>query len=379
MLSEIPLSQIDTNPLAAFRIFRIENPADRELLDSMAINGLLQPITLAPVGSERYLVLDGERRLRAAQCLSWDSLEAIVRPVDGAEADLLRLAEQAFRRDVAPYVLALAVEQMFSARQQAAKRDGRAYTVASFAKETGLHPTRARRLRGMVGKISQAAHTLIQSTPELRDRMTVRDLGDLTRLSSTEDQVAHLQGIARSLPGRLDGDALYNAEADAAAKPGAGRREPLLSLDLHTDTNKTGQRYASLRLTNRPPTPRSPHATIDVRVCGRMNDPQDARERVRTLGELERAVANVLQEARRSLIGTDCDAEAISMAPTDGDAGEAIAREEASTAALERRNAAGSTPLSVDDREAEPAHRVSAVQVANRESWTPLDLDADVA
>jgi ParB family transcriptional regulator, chromosome partitioning protein len=94
---EIPIDQIRPNPFQPRKEFRDEDLA--QLQASLGSNGLLQPITVRPVGN-RYELIAGERRLRAATKLGWTEIPAIVRNYDDKALLTLALVENLQRSDL---------------------------------------------------------------------------------------------------------------------------------------------------------------------------------------------------------------------------------------------------------------------------------------
>jgi ParB family transcriptional regulator, chromosome partitioning protein len=98
-LRELPVADIRPNPFQPRTEFRSEEI--EELKDSLAQNGLLQPITVRPAGSGWELIA-GERRLRAASALGWTQITCIVRAMDDQSALTLALVENLQRSDLNP-------------------------------------------------------------------------------------------------------------------------------------------------------------------------------------------------------------------------------------------------------------------------------------
>jgi ParB family transcriptional regulator, chromosome partitioning protein len=98
-LREISVADIRPNPFQPRSEFR-EEDID-ELKESLASNGLLQPITVRPAGAGFELIA-GERRLRAAMALGWQQISAIVRSIDDRAALTLALVENLQRADLNP-------------------------------------------------------------------------------------------------------------------------------------------------------------------------------------------------------------------------------------------------------------------------------------
>jgi ParB/RepB/Spo0J family partition protein len=74
-----------------------------ELAASISEHGLIQPITVRPVGeSDLYQIVAGERRFRACELLGWQEIPAIVADLTSDEASAVMLAENTGRADLDP-------------------------------------------------------------------------------------------------------------------------------------------------------------------------------------------------------------------------------------------------------------------------------------
>ena len=97
---ELAISEIRPNRFQPRREFR---PAElAELQASMQATGLLQPITVRPAGGDRFELIAGERRLRAATALGWAKIPAVVKDIDDRTALTLALVENLQRADLNP-------------------------------------------------------------------------------------------------------------------------------------------------------------------------------------------------------------------------------------------------------------------------------------
>lgn len=114
----IPVGLIDPNPFQPRTLFP-ENEL-RELVDSVRSKGVIQPVLLRRSG-ERYQLVAGERRWRAAQAAQLDAVPAVVRDMDDREALELALAENLLRDDLGPLETARAyqtLQERFGASQE---------------------------------------------------------------------------------------------------------------------------------------------------------------------------------------------------------------------------------------------------------------------
>src|SRR4026207_834604 len=100
-LRDIPLSQVESNPFQPRKTFQKEELA--ELRESLKTSGLLQPITVRPSPKNNgYELIAGERRLRAAADLGWETIPAVVKEMTDQEILTLALIENLQRSDLNP-------------------------------------------------------------------------------------------------------------------------------------------------------------------------------------------------------------------------------------------------------------------------------------
>ena len=95
----LALAQIDLNPYQTRKDF--EGEALEELAESIAAQGVLQPIVVRPAKKEgRFVLILGERRLRASQLLGKTTVPAIVKQVSDQQAAEMTLVENLQRQDL---------------------------------------------------------------------------------------------------------------------------------------------------------------------------------------------------------------------------------------------------------------------------------------
>lgn len=83
-----------------------------ELANSIRNQGIMQPIVVRPLGEQRYEIIAGERRWRAAQIAGLDKVPVIVRHVEDADAVVLALIENIQREDLNPVEEAMALQRL---------------------------------------------------------------------------------------------------------------------------------------------------------------------------------------------------------------------------------------------------------------------------
>ena len=107
----------------------------QELADSIKAQGVIQPIVVRPVGtpavgeSQRYEIIAGERRWRAAQLAGLGEIPAVIRAIPDEAAIAVALIENIQRENLNPLEEARALERLISefelTHQEAADAVGR--------------------------------------------------------------------------------------------------------------------------------------------------------------------------------------------------------------------------------------------------------------
>jgi ParB family transcriptional regulator, chromosome partitioning protein len=109
-LDEIPVEWIRPGKYQPRKI--MDEEALQELAASIKAQGLMQPIVLRSVGVERYEIIAGERRWRAAQLAGMDKIPAVIREVNDEAAVAMSLIENIQREDLNPMEEALALQRL---------------------------------------------------------------------------------------------------------------------------------------------------------------------------------------------------------------------------------------------------------------------------
>lgn len=107
----------------------------QELADSIRAQGVLQPLVVRAVGEDRFEIIAGERRWRAAQLAGLDRIPAIVRDISDQVALAVALIENIQRENLNPLEEAMAIGQLVEefelTHQQAAETVGRSRTAVT--------------------------------------------------------------------------------------------------------------------------------------------------------------------------------------------------------------------------------------------------------
>lgn len=105
---QLRLDEIDSNPFQPRRDFT--DPEIASLAESLKEHDLLQPVLVRRVG-QRYQLISGERRLRAAMQAGWTQIPAQVRAADDRLVAELAIVENLHRKDLNPIEKALSFKR----------------------------------------------------------------------------------------------------------------------------------------------------------------------------------------------------------------------------------------------------------------------------
>jgi ParB family chromosome partitioning protein len=117
---------------------RMDEGALNELAASIKAQGLMQPILVRPIGhngADRYEIIAGERRFRAAQMAGLTEVPVLVKDVDDQAAAAMALIENIQREDLNPLEEAQGVHRLITdfdfTHEQAAGAVGRSRSAVS--------------------------------------------------------------------------------------------------------------------------------------------------------------------------------------------------------------------------------------------------------
>ena len=218
-----------------------------ELADSIRAQGVVQPIVVRPVGTptattpQRYEIIAGERRWRAAQMAGLADIPAVVRRVDDETAVAMSLIENIQRENLNPLEEAVALSRLITefelTHQQAAEAVGRSRVAVSnllrllelpdevktLVEKRQLEMGHARALLGLTNRrqLSEVAGVVAKKGLSVRDtEALVRRL--LARLAGGDSDRSGRSGIERDPDiRRLEGDLADKLGAKVELQHGA--------------------------------------------------------------------------------------------------------------------------------------------------------------
>lgn len=129
----VPVENIRPNPHQPRKEFNEERL--QELADSIKKHGLIQPITVRYIGEQRFELISGERRLRAAKMGGVEEIPAYVREVDDDDIIAYALIENIQREQLNPIEVAQGYERLIEecsyTQQEVAQKVGKKRTTVT--------------------------------------------------------------------------------------------------------------------------------------------------------------------------------------------------------------------------------------------------------
>ena len=122
----------------------MDEVALEELALSIKAQGVMQPIVIRSIAPQKYEIIAGERRWRAAQMAGLDSIPAVIKSVSDEAAIAMSLIENIQRENLNPIEEALALKRLQDefqlTQQEVANAVGRSRTtVTNLIRLVGLH------------------------------------------------------------------------------------------------------------------------------------------------------------------------------------------------------------------------------------------------
>jgi ParB family chromosome partitioning protein len=197
----------------------------QELADSIKAQGIIQPVVVRMIAPEKYEIIAGERRWRAAQLAGLQQVPVVVKEIDDRTAMAIALIENIQREDLNPLEEAEALrrllEEFAMTHQQVADAVGKSrVTVTNLLRLIELHPEVKKLLINRQLEMGHARALLSLDGPKqvaaankiVKEGLTVRAVERLVKDSQAEPKAPKVRVI--------DKDTLRLQE-DLTAKLGA--------------------------------------------------------------------------------------------------------------------------------------------------------------
>ena len=199
-----------------------------ELAASIRAQGVMQPIVVRPISSNKYEIIAGERRWRATQIAGLDSIPAIIKPVGDEAAIAMSLIENIQRENLNPIEEATALKRLQDefelTQQEVADAVGKSRaTVTNLMRLIGLTIDVRRMLEH--GDLEMGHARALLSLPDIQQSEAARSIvGKGLSVRQTESLVrrliAEIGSNNRATPKTVDPD-IKNLEESLADKLGA--------------------------------------------------------------------------------------------------------------------------------------------------------------
>ncbi len=197
-----------------------------ELANSIRQQGVMQPIVLRPIASNRYEIIAGERRWRATQLAGLHTIPAIIKVVSDESAVAMSLIENIQRENLNPIEEAMALKRLQDefelTQQEVAEAVGKSRaTVTNLIRLIGLNADVRRMLEH--GDLEMGHARALLSLPDQQQSEAARTVvGRGLSVRQTESLVRRLLSGTGNKRGKSVTDPdIKNLEEDLSSRLGA--------------------------------------------------------------------------------------------------------------------------------------------------------------
>ncbi|WP_174627265.1 ParB/RepB/Spo0J family partition protein [Candidatus Methylobacter favarea] len=197
----------------------------QELADSIRAQGIIQPVVVRKIGPEKYEIVAGERRWRAASFAGLHEVPVIIKSIDDRAAMAIALIENIQREDLNPLEEAEALRRLLDefemTHQQIADAVGKSrVTVTNLLRLMDLHPEVKKLLLNGQIEMGHARALLSLNGPKqlaaankiVKDGLTVRATERMVKESQTDPKTPKIKEIDKDT---------WRLQEDLTAKLGA--------------------------------------------------------------------------------------------------------------------------------------------------------------
>ncbi len=186
LLEDFTEEPLEKSPYQLLPIYKVEpNPAQprqdfdpeelQALADSIAVHGVIQPLTVRETPSGYYQIIAGERRWRAARLAGLSDIPAVILEADDRKVMELALIENLQRQDLNPVEEALGYQSLIGeyglTQEEAARQVGKSRpAVANALRLLGLCPAVLEQLRSGALTAGHARAILTLKEPKKQEQ-----------------------------------------------------------------------------------------------------------------------------------------------------------------------------------------------------------------
>ncbi|MGI6232863.1 MAG: ParB/RepB/Spo0J family partition protein [Prevotella sp.] len=195
-INEIPIDQIQPNADQPRSLF--DEEALQELAKSIKEIGIIQPITLRQISENRFQIIAGERRWRAAQIAGLKSLPAYIRTIKDENVMEMALVENIQREDLNAIEIALAYEHLLEqtgmTQEKVSERVGKSRTaITNYLRLLKLPAQVQMALQKKEIDMGHARALLSLDSPSLQLKVFKEILKNQWSVRKVEEIVQHLK------------------------------------------------------------------------------------------------------------------------------------------------------------------------------------------
>lgn len=221
-VAELEIDQIRPNPYQPRKHF--DETALEELAASIRQLGIIQPVTVRAMGSGRFEIISGERRLRASRRAGLKRIPAFVREADTEAMLEMAIVENVQREALNPIEVALGYQRLIeecglNQEAVAAKVGKNRTTVTNFLRLLRLPPRVQAALRDGTLSAGHARALVALEDAEAQVRIMVKAVDEGLSVRDVEDLVRQ----AKDKPAASEAP-----EASAPVKPAPNRDDLVL-------------------------------------------------------------------------------------------------------------------------------------------------------
>lgn len=255
-LRELAVSQIEPNPHQPRDHFDEETLVS--LTASIAELGVLQPVLVRPSGPDRYELIAGERRWRAAKRAGLQNIPAVVRRIDDTASLEQAVVENLHRQDLNSLEEAAAYQQLIEdfklSHEDVARRVGKSRSaISNTLRLLQLSPGIQRLV--VDGQLTAGHARALLGTPDrsfqealarraVSEQLNVREVEEAVRAhgepaeASTDDAsaapspTASVAGRRLRPPGLLELEELLSDRLDTRVKVAMGAKRGRVTIDF---------------------------------------------------------------------------------------------------------------------------------------------------
>ncbi|MEI2759728.1 MAG: ParB/RepB/Spo0J family partition protein [Bacteroidia bacterium] len=199
-ITSLPVDRIEANPFQPRNEFKEEELLN--LADSIRVHGLIQPITVRKLSADKYQIISGERRFRAAQLVGLTSVPVFIRLANDQSMLEMALVENIQRENLNAIEIAISYKRLIDecklTQEDLGLRVGKdRTTVTNYLRLLKLPPQIQTALRDDKISMGHARAIISISDPVmqlkifneiLENDLSVRSVEDIVRGSSKNEK-----------------------------------------------------------------------------------------------------------------------------------------------------------------------------------------------